>query len=90
MTSQFYPYNPDYAVPPGWVLEERLETQGISPEQLAENCGLSIQQVRGIIAGEVPVGPEIADHLERVLGLSADIWLGIESDYRASLANLRS
>ena len=24
------PYSPDYAVPPGWVLEERLEAHGIS------------------------------------------------------------
>ena len=23
-------YDPDYAVPPGWVLEERLDVQGMS------------------------------------------------------------
>ena len=27
-------YQPDYAVPPGWVLEERLDAQGISPSRV--------------------------------------------------------
>ena len=28
-------YDPDYAVPPGWVLEERLDVQGMSHAEFA-------------------------------------------------------
>ena len=34
-------YRPDYAVPPGWVLGERLEVQGISHAEFARRCGRS-------------------------------------------------
>lgn len=90
MTERGFPYRPDYAVPPGWVLEERIEVLGISPARLPESCGLSLQQVRGILAGEVHVGPEVAAVLSETVGLEAEIWLGIESDYRAALTTPRS
>ena len=32
-------YRPDYAVPPGAILEECLETHGISPAEFARRCG---------------------------------------------------
>ena len=82
MTTQLYPYRPDYAVPPGWVIEERIEAQGISPEDLADRCGLAPKLVAGIIAGEAPIDADTAVKLEEVLGLDASIWLGIEADYR--------
>ena len=85
MTRQSYPYRPDYAVPPGWAVEERLEVQGISPEELARLCELSPELVRGIIAGEAPVEADTAERFSRVLGPDAEIWLGIEADYRTSL-----
>ena len=34
-------FRPDYAVPPGWVLEERLEAKGISYVEFARSCGRS-------------------------------------------------
>ena len=75
-------FRPDYAVPPGWVLEERLETYGISHTELARRCGCSPEHVSGILAGDVSIGPEIARHFENELGLGANIWLGIEREYR--------
>jgi len=80
-----YKSRPDYAVPPGWVLEERLEVYGISQVELARRCGCSSEHICAIIAGEASLIPEIADHFERELGLAADIWLGIEKEYRLRL-----
>jgi len=34
------------------------------------------------VVGNAPVTPETALQLEKVLGLDASIWLGIESDHR--------
>ena len=79
-------YRPDYAVPPGWVLGERLEAQGISRAELARRCGCSPKLIGEIIAGKAPLEQETALRLEKVLGVDAGVWLGIESDYRLHLA----
>lgn len=34
-------YTPDYAVPPGDILNERIVAQGISQAELARRCGHS-------------------------------------------------
>lgn len=75
-------YQPDYAVPPGWILAERLEAHGISHAAFARRCGRSPKLISEIISGVAPVEPETALQFEKVLGMSAIIWLGIEADYQ--------
>lgn len=75
-------YRPDYSVPPGWVLEERLEAQGISHAEFARRCGRSPKLISEIIAGKASLEPESALQFEKVLGVEASIWLGMESDYQ--------
>ncbi len=82
-TNQFAP---DYAVSPGQVLQERLEVMGISQAEFARRCGRTPKLISEIIAGKAPVESETAIQFERVTGLHASIWLGIESDYRLLLA----
>ena len=78
-TNQF---SPDYAVPPGWVLQERLEVEGISHAKFARRCGRSSKLISEIISGKAPLEPGTALQFEKVLGVDASVWLGIESDYR--------
>ncbi len=75
-------YRPDYAVPPGAILEERLEAHGVSHAEFARRCGRSAKLISEIIAGKAPVEPETALQFEKVLGVDASIWLGIEKDYQ--------
>ncbi len=75
-------FQPDYAVSPGWVLEERLEVQGISHAEFARRCDRSPKLISEIIAGKAPIVPQTAVQFEMVLGVDASIWLGIEADYR--------
>lgn len=75
-------FQPDYAVSPGWVLEERLEVQGISHAEFARRCDRSPKLISEIIAGKAPIVPQTAVQFEMVLGIDASIWLGIEADYR--------
>ena len=77
-----YQYNPDYAVPPGWVLDERLDVQGMSHAEFAGRCGRSPKLISEIISGKAPLDPETALQFEKVLGVDASIWLGIESEYK--------
>ena len=79
-------YKPDYAVPPGWILAERLEAQGTSQAEFARRCGRSPKLISQIIAGDAPVAPVTALQFEKVLGVDARIWLGIQSDYELHLA----
>ena len=75
-------FQPDYAVPPGWVLAERLEVNDISQAEFARRCGRSPKLISEIIAGKAPVEAETALQFEKVLGVDAGIWLGLEKDYR--------
>ena len=86
MAAATYRFRPDYAVPPGWVLSERLEAEGISNAEFARRCGRSPKLISEIIAGKAPLEPKSALQFERVLGVDASIWLGIESSYRLHLA----
>ena len=78
-TNQF---SPDYVVPPGWILEERLGAEGISHAEFARRCGRSPKLISEIVSGKAPLEPETALQFEKVLAVDASIWLRIESDYR--------
>ena len=82
METTLYQYNPDYSVPPGWVLDEYLETLGISHAEFAHRCGRSPKLISEIISGKAPLEPKTALQFEKVLGLDASVWLGIESGYQ--------
>lgn len=77
-----YSYEPDYAVPPGWVVEEHLQNQRLSHAEFARRCGRSAKLISEIIAGKAPVEPKTALQFEKVLGLDASIWLGLEARYQ--------
>ena len=77
-----YDYQPDYAVSPGSILDEHLAARGYSYAEFARRCGRSAKLISEIVAGKAPVEPATALQFEKVLGMSARIWLGIEADYR--------
>ena len=86
MATETSTYQPDYAVPPGYLLEEYLEARGLSQAEFARRCGRSPKLVSEILSAKAPIEPRTALEFERVLGLDASIWLGMESDYRLHLA----
>ena len=77
-----YEYQPDYAVPPGFVLDEHLAAHGFSHAEFARRCGRSAKLISEIVAGKAAVEPATALQFEEVLGMDAGIWLGIEANYR--------
>ena len=82
MATDTYSYEPDYAVSPGQVLEEHLEAREMSHAEFARRCDRSAKLISDIISGKAPVEPRTALQFEKVLGMDASIWLGIESDYQ--------
>ena len=79
----------DLPIPPGDVLEEELEARGMTQKELAARLGRPPQAVNEIIKGKKAITPETAIGLEKVLGIDAQFWTGLESDYRMVLARNR-
>lgn len=86
MAKLTYKWTPDYATPPGWLLEEYLEDRGYSQAEFARRCGRSPKLISEIIAGKAPIELETALQFEKVLGLTASVWVNIETLYRLQLA----
>ena len=74
-------WSPDSATHPGEHLAEYLDVRGLSQAEFARLAGLTPKLVSTIIKGTNPVTPDTAIKLERVLGLKAKIWLGIQNDW---------
>ena len=82
MTDKKLTYDPDYRVPPGWVLEERLATMGLTCAEFAERCDLPLELIHGIIDGETSIELATAGPFQSVLGVGAELWMSMENDYR--------
>ncbi|CAH1197749.1 Plasmid maintenance system antidote protein, XRE family [Candidatus Nitrotoga sp. BS] len=76
----------DLAIPPGEYLEEVLEDVDISQAELARRMGRPPQAINEIVKGEKAITPETALQLEQVLGVSAQFWSKLETEYRLILA----
>jgi HTH-type transcriptional regulator / antitoxin HigA len=74
-------WRPNWAVHPGAILEEHLEIRGLSQGEFARLAGLTPKLVSTIIKGTNPISAETAIRLERVLGLKAHIWTGIQAKW---------
>lgn len=63
------------------LLEEFLKPLGMTQSDFAGRLGVSFQRVNEIIRGKRGVTPDTALRLARVLGMSADFWLGLQLDW---------
>ena len=82
MARRTYPYNPNYAVPPGYVLEDHLEAKGLTPAEFAERHALTTGLVEDLLTGAAPIDATLASILEQDFDLTADLWLKMEATYR--------
>lgn len=81
-------FEPDYAVPPGVTLKERMESSGMTERELAERTGITVQTLNGIFDGEEPITGETANKLELVTGTPAGLWSNLEAQYREQLSKI--
>jgi addiction module HigA family antidote len=63
------------------LLEEFLRPLGISQSALAIRLGVSFPRLNEIVRGKRGVTPDTALRLARVVGMSADFWLGLQQDW---------
>ena len=69
-------------VHPGEVLlEEFLLPMGISQNRIARAMNVSPRRINEIVHGNRAITADTALRLERVLGVSAGFWMGLQTDY---------
>ena len=82
-------WKPTWAVSPGEILVEALEERGMSQADLGRRMARPTKTISEIATGKAAITPETAIQLERALGISAALWLGLESRYREAMARER-
>lgn len=83
---QTYPFEPDYRVPPGETLKELMDLRSYTELDVAVALGMSPVELRRMVEGASPVTPEVAEGLEEITGLPAQMWLNLEANYRKAPA----
>lgn len=63
------------------LLEEFLKPLGITQTDFASRLGISFPRLNEIIHGKRAVTPDTGLRLARVLGTSAEFWLGLQLDW---------
>ncbi len=81
-------FNPNYAVPPGSILEEWLEEHGMTQSALAARMGRPIKTINEIIKGKTAIMQETALQLESVTGVEATFWTNADRLYQERAARL--
>jgi len=80
-----YPFNPDYAVPPGATIKETLKAKNMTQANFAKRMGMSQKSVSQIIHGKARITYQTAEKLETVLGICTYFWINAETNYRMAL-----
>ncbi len=78
-----YAYEPDVVYPPGETLREWLDEHHMTQAELAVRTELSTKHIDEVVAGIAPITDETALELERVTGVPAGLWSGLEASYRS-------
>lgn len=76
----------DLPIPPGEYLEEVLAELGMSKDELAKRMDRPSPKLSAIFKGDKAITPETALQLEKVVGVPAHVWTGLENEYRLAQA----
>ncbi|NOY06266.1 MAG: HigA family addiction module antidote protein [Chlorobi bacterium] len=79
-------YHSDLAIPPGEYLEEVISELGMTKNELAKRMNRPPSKLSAIFSGDKAITPDTALQLEKVVGVAAHIWTGLEAEYRLVLA----
>ena len=72
----------DMAIPPGEYLEEVISEMGMTKNELAQRMSRPAPKLSAIFTGDKAITPNTALQLEKVVGVPAHIWTGLEAEYR--------
>ena len=72
---------PVEATHPGELIRDELKERGMTQKQLAMDTGIKPSVISETINGKRSVSVKMAAALERVLGIPAEYWLNLQSQF---------
>ncbi len=81
-------YIPFAATHPGEMIKDELKERGISQKQLAEQTGIKPSVISETVNGKRSVSLNVAVALEKALGIPADIWMNMQTQYDLDTAKI--
>ena len=78
-------FKPDFAVSPGEILAEELESRGMSQIELAERTGLAKKTINEIVNAKASITPESALKFQRVFRQPAPYWVNLETNFQEAI-----
>ncbi len=79
---------PIVATHPGELLKDELRERGLSQKQLSEMTGIKTSIISDTIAGKRAVSLKVAVALEKALGIQAEMWLNLQTQYNLDAAGI--
>ena len=70
------------------LIQLSLDEKNMSQKQLAEETGIKASVLSETINGKRSVSLSVAVALEKALGISADIWMNMQTQYDLDTANI--
>ena len=80
----------DLAIPPGEYLEEVIGELKITKKELAQRMNCPASKLNAVFKGKKAITPDMAFQFEKIFGVPAHVWIGLESEYRLTLAHQKT
>lgn len=71
---------------PGEFLREEIEYRGITQTKLAKEIGVSVSLINELVNGKRDFSIEYSMLLEAALGIEADYWINLQTNYTKAVA----
>ena len=79
---------PFVATHPGEMIRDELKERGMTQKQLAETTGIKRSVLSETVNGKRSVSLNMAVALEKALGIPADIWMNMQTQYDLDTAKI--
>lgn len=81
-------FSPNYAVPPGEILEEWLAERGMRQTELADRMDRPLKTISELVHGKISILQDTAFQLERVTGIEASFWMNADRIFQERAARI--
>ena len=80
----------DVLLHPGEVLEIELIERGLTKSRFAMDIKMYPSHMNEILKGRRNITEDIALKIEKILGISAEFWMGLQIEYNISLLRAKT
>lgn len=82
-------YKPNYAIPPMETIKETMNAKNISLKELAEISNVEYSTLLKVMSVEREIDNDIAEGLQRALGVPKSFWVNLELNYQETLKRIQ-